>query len=200
MTLYLADDKKIDKYYFQNTNDNFLFKYIPSNIDIEYFFNIFYKDNKWYFKNEDNFKIKDPDNFTNDPVLLKENTKYPLEILGNESNITMYCCDSNPSENRSFQIDPNKTTSIFIGNGKECQIFESNLLDYKENVRINLEKNKWYLLNNEDPNCNLYLNNKKITKKVLKRGDIIFINGIRIIWMNESTKITTNKKSRIITL
>ena len=49
-------------------------------------------------------------------------------------------------------------------------------------MKIYSDKGVWFLEDNGFDNTAVYLNNYRVRKSVLHMGDVIFTNGLKIIW------------------
>ena len=72
-------------------------------------------------------------------------------------------------------------------------------------IIIYKQNNYWFLEDNGFEQTKVYVNNQRIKKTTLKLGDVIFTNGLKIIWMdsfirlnNPNNKIKTTLKTRKI--
>lgn len=185
MKLYLADEEKLNSYSLpEKPEESFLFSYISSLTNIEVFFNIYANDNEWYIKNNDDFVIND----TNTDMKLEVFKYYKIKIKGVQENLYLY---TYPTYNDNYKdIVTENINKITIGKEQNNSIVYQNQITKGSHVSITSENNLYYIetINNEnDKNIktNAYLNSRIINKKTLLNfGDVIFINNLKIIWMN----------------
>ena len=190
MKLYLADEEKLNSYTLpEKPEESFLFSYTSSITNIEVFFNIYAKDEKWYIKNNEDFIIND----TNMDTLLEDFKYYKIKIKGITTSLYLY---TYPNYNDSYKdIATENIEKITIGNAANNSIVYQNPITQATQVSITTENNIYYIENveieNEKPiKTNTYLNNRILKKKTpLNSGDIIFINNLKIIWMNNFIRL-----------
>ena len=101
-------------------------------------------------------------------------------------------------ENQKY-IAFNGLSAISIGNDTNCDIsLSSNLISSFE-ASLSLKDNNWYIFDsNAEDNFRIYVNQQRVVNRRLKTGDIIFIGGLKIIWMGNYMKIN-NPGNRVLT-
>ena len=98
MKLYLADEEKLNSFSLpEKPEESFLFSYTSSITNIEVFFNIYAKNEKWYIKNNEDFIIND----TNMDTQLENFSYYTIKIKGNPNPLFLY---TYPSYNEKYKI------------------------------------------------------------------------------------------------
>lgn len=185
MKLYLADEEKLNSYSLpENPEESFLFSYTSSITNIEVFFNVYAKNGKWHIKNNEDFII----NNTNTDTELENFNYYTIKIKGNPNYLFLY---TYPTYNNNYKnISTKNINQLTIGTENSNSIIYDNAITAPEHVIINKEDNNYYIQSNQDAKTNCYKNNRIIDeKKVLNLGDIIFINNIKLIWMNEYIRL-----------
>lgn len=121
------------------------------------------------------------DNQELDRIAIENYQKYTLKIVGKTNPITLYFL---PVKEAIFKLDFTKLDSFSVGSSDECNICykNSNLAD----VQAMLKKvgEDWIITGINDDNYKIYINNSRATLKKLKSGDVVFIEGLKIIWMS----------------
>ena len=160
MKLYLADEEKLNSYTLpEKPEESFLFSYTSSITNIEVFFNIYAKDEKWYIKNNEDFIIND----TNMDTLLEDFKYYKIKIKGIPINLYLY---TYPNYNDNYKdIAIENIEKITIGNAASNSIVYQNSITQATQISIATENNIYYIENveieNETPiKTNTYLNNR----------------------------------------
>ena len=101
-------------------------------------------------------------------------------------------------ENQKY-VAFNGLSTISIGNDTNCDIsLSSNLISASE-ASLTFKDNSWYIFDsNDEDNFRIYVNQQRVINKRLKTGDIIFMGGLKIIWMGNYMKIN-NPGNRVLT-
>lgn len=192
MKIYLIDNKKIDKYVLPTKVDSaFLMPYRSLNSDEDSIVTIEAEAGKWKLKSNGNVNIVNNQE-TVEEMTLDDYSFYYLKILGRNEYIMLYA--SPTIEKEIYALDYSKLTNIKIGNSKDCNIlYNSPLVD---NIQCEITKveNSW-VIETKSTNFYTYVNNQSIIKHELKIGDVIFLNGLKIVWMNGFLKINNPKSS-----
>lgn len=119
-------------------------------------------------------------------AILKENKFYSLFKALDNSNILIYTSPIKLKYN-VYEVTNFLKQGIIIGSGNKSQI-NYKILD-SENAIIKAIDNKIFIYNNNSQ-IGTYLNNVKVIKyKEIKSGDIIFIMGLKIIFIEKMTQI-----------
>ena len=185
MKLYLADEEKLNSYSLpEKAEESFLFSYTSSITNIEVFFNIYAKNEKWYIKNNEDFIIND----TNIDTPIDNFNYYTIKIKGNPNPLFLY---TYPSYNEKYKnISTENIENISIGTDSSNSIVYQNPITAQKHVVIAKENNNYYIESNPECKTNCYLNNRIVNeKKILNLGDILFINNLKIIWMNNYIRL-----------
>lgn len=186
MKLYLADDEKLNTFTLpEKIAESFLFSYTPDFSNIEVFMNIYAKDNSWYFKNNDDVKL-DGDNPTGEKKLSTYEI-HEIQIKGVHTKFKLF---SYPICNNNF-VDKNteNISEITIGKDSNNDIIYNNSLTLDNHAKIYIEEGT-YFIETQDENAYIYLNKIRVkAKSVINVGDIIFINGLKIVWMRSFIRL-----------
>lgn len=194
MKLYLADDKKITIFKILNKTEKsitFEYKYgdttkIPILLEK--------KDDNWFFKRNDYVNVVQGD-YVIEEAMLQEYTHYYLRINGSKELISMFVLPTKEAE--IYDLNCEQNSKITIGANQNSNIYYYDGLMQDLHCEIIRENQEAKLVVPND-SAKVYLNNKRITAATLKTGDIIFINGLKIIWVNTFIRINNpGKKVKI---
>ncbi len=117
--------------------------------------------------------------------ILKDNACYQIQFSDLEEIVKMYCIET-PVIYQNFQV-PNKDV---ITLGRQNADISYNAVGIGEtHFKIKRASNEWILEGNEDNTLVTFVNGKRYKKSNLQLGDVIFTNGLKIIWMNTFIKI-----------
>lgn len=178
MKIYIADDTKLENYVLPTKiEDSYLIHYISTDGIIE---NIILtaKDGQWMVNETQNFHIKKGIAAITSDIVANLNF-YDLKFGDIEEKVKMYCFDL-PLLYKSFSIlDKSKITLGKVGTDIEYNSAEIG------NLHFTIEKKNedWHLHVEGNGSLYAYVNGKKIIDCSLKRGDILFANGLKIIWL-----------------
>ena len=196
MRLYLQDKTSLVKYNLPKTVDgSLLFTFHSSETNMEYSINIDAIDGKWVLKNNGNVTVSIGLNGSDasqdsESTILEDYKCVPLSLVGTPNLVFVYCLPSVAEENISYSTADFNT--ITIGSGSKNQIVYSKNSMPECCAYIKLENNVYFIMpatNNTD--SFIYVNNQRVVAPVrLYVGDIIFINGLRIIWMNAFFRVS----------
>ena len=109
-----------------------------------------------------------------------------IEFEGSSEFLELYC---SPTISNSIYYFSLTTEVITVGKSTECSIYYNS--DLVQDVHASIvKKNNYWTVNAEDNDHHrVYLNNVRITSAPLRAGDVIFIYGLKIIWMNTFIQI-----------
>lgn len=192
MKIYLIDNYNIDKYILPTKIDSaFLMTYRSLNNEEDSIIAIEAEDGKWKLKSNGNVNIINNQNIVEE-MTLEDYSFYYLKITGRNEYIMLYA--SPTIEKEIYALEYSNLSSIKIGNSKECNIlYNSPLVD---TIQCEIKKNedKW-IIESRTNKFSTYVNNQSVSTCELKIGDVIFLNGLKIIWMNGFLKINNPKSS-----
>ncbi len=182
MRILMCDDQKIDYFYLPNEIKEFYsinYYYTESsNCEI---LSLYANNNMWTLDMNINMQI------------ISDNKKYKTVFLKEYSSYTLYFADLNkyvdlfvlPDLENFLEVSVNNFNVINISNTNDgkTNIFYHASLYYSIHVVIQ-NNNGVYVIKNLNPSNNLiYINGRCIVSRQLNLGDVIFINGLKIIWM-----------------
>ena len=123
-------------------------------------------------------------------TILKENAIYPI-LMNNSNDIYFLYCTPD-FEDSFIHLDIINSTEITIGSDESNSIIYTNPLVAKTHARIYKFNGKW-TLENLDTNYGSFVNNFPVydNTKHIFNGDIIFIMGLKIVFIKDSIYINT---------
>ena len=197
MRVLLLDEVKITKLTLPDEVDGiFTMKYKP--IDSNQYKNFDFEaiNDKWVLKSSDSFNIFINGN-TTDEIVLEDYLHVAIYLFNTEEYLSLWCIPTISTEYYDSSANSNK---IAIGSTSDSAIIFNNISQKAVFAEINSIENKWYI-NNVTGKTPLYVNDKIVRYSVpLATGDVIFIDGLKIIWMNKFLRICTYQNQISINL
>ncbi|MBR6948690.1 MAG: type VII secretion protein EssC [Bacilli bacterium] len=194
MRLYIQEKDSLIKFNLPAKVDgSILFNYRSADTGIENTINIDAIDNKWILKSNGSINIYQGQNQVLETVELEDYRCIPVYTVSS-SLLYLFCLPSVCKYEASYSTA--NVNTITIGSGPDNNIQSTQRLMSDKHAIIQMENNRTYITPaSNDKNINIYINNKKIYSKTeLFVGDILFMNGFRIIWMNKFLKIPMDSK------
>ena len=184
MRLYLADEEKITSYELpEKAEESFLFTYVSSFTNIEVYLNIYSLDGNWYLKNRQDLEVIN----TQNDVLLENFSSYQIKIKGLNTPVNLFTYPSYNDDYRDVNIQG--VSEIKIGTNPDNEIVYKNNDTAEVQDIIKLNGNA-YLITHNDQNTKTYLNNRLLKDTVqILTGDTIFLNNLKIVWMNTFIRV-----------
>ena len=194
MKIFLIDNNQIIKYMLPlKVDDSFLINYNSSTFkSIVSFVGV---NNRWYLKSNGNTNIIE-DNEEIDSVLIEPYCKYTLKVVGKSKTLEVFVL---PIKEKLFRLDFRGLNSFSVGRKETCSIFYNSNEVAEIEATFKIINNEWYVTSVSDDNYKVFVNNFKENIKKLKSGDIIFLGGIKIVWMQSYIYINNPKNSLKIT-
>jgi len=176
MKVFIADETKLDNYLLPaKVEDSFSINYVSTEGVLE---NITLKaqNGSWTINQTLNMLVKkEISTITSD--VLKDLNFYDIKFSDIEETVKLYCFDT-PIKYESYSIINKAELSL----GRTSTDIEYDSVGISNlHFRIIKENDNWNLISEE--NTYTYLNGKRCFREQLKRGDIIFADGLKIIWM-----------------
>lgn len=195
MKVFLIDNNKIIKYMLPlRVDDSYLISYNSSNIK-DCLITFVGENDSWYLKSNGTVNIVE-NNQEVDKVLVEPYKKYTLKIVGKSNLIELYFL---PVKETLFKLTFNKLDNFSVGSSETCHIcYTSNDLTSVQ-AMFKLVGEDWVISCVNDENYKVYINNNWVTLKKLKSGDIIFIGGLKIVWMGKFICVNNPRNSLKIT-
>lgn len=194
MKLYVADKEKIVDYSLPSKiEDSFLISY--TSVDgLNENITLVAENGNWTLKKTPNYTIK-KDVFDVESDIVTDLSFYSISFNDVAESIKMFCYEMPMKFNRYSISDK---TSISIGN--ENSTINYKILGMNQNqVTIALNNGHWEL-KSLDNSIYTYINGKRVLSSKLNTGDIIFIEGVKIIWMNAFVLINEINEKLNITI
>mgnify|MGYP002644801950 CR=1 FL=1 len=195
MKVFLIDNNKIIKYMLPlRVDDSYLISYNSSNIK-DCLITFVGENDSWYLKSNGTVNIVE-NNQEVDKVLVEPYKKYTLKIVGKSNLIELYFL---PVKETLFKLDFSKLDNFSIGASETCHICYNSSDLTSVQAMFKLVGDDWVISCVNDENFKVYINNNRVTLKKLKSGDIIFIGGLKIVWMGKFICVNNPRNSLKIT-
>ncbi len=192
MRIYLIDDKKIDIHVLPSKLDSsFLMHYSSLDDDSDNIITIEAEDNKWVIKSNGNINVIMNQKIVEEAPLVHYSFYY-LKITGQNKYLLLYVAPLNESE--LYTLDCSDLNSFTVGKGQTSNIMYNNSLIDDIQCEFIKSENGWNLVS-KGTKSKIFVNNEAITNTLLKIGDVVFISGFKIIWMNSFIVINNPNKS-----
>ena len=193
MRIYIADNEKLTKFDLpQDVQESLLIPYKPSNSKKEYSINIEASEGKWILKSNGLVNVIQNGSVVLD-VPLSNYCSYQIEINNDKDIKYLYCL---PKYNETYSnVSIFNVQNITIGNDMSCNICYQNQMIFNKHIVIQKVDNKIVLTAN---NGGVYVNGLNVRQANLKTGDIIFLHGLKIIYMNGFLKINNPNNTVVI--
>ena len=179
MKLLICDENCIKTYQIPNeVEDSFVINFTVNIDNIEYreILNFKVLDNKWIVYADDKLNLKSQGTGCN-KFLLSVNSSFQLKFINMPEYVDAYVL---PDFSKFEKYLINNVEKINIGSSKECEICIPSLVNYS----VTLTKNGYDLIaEKKDKMSSSYINLKQFSNKKLDAGDVLFVSGIRIIYM-----------------
>jgi len=195
MRIYLQGKERLMKFNLPAKVDGSLLFSFYSNNDLEEkFINIDAINEQWVLKSNENIKILNSLNSYEDEIILKNYMCIPIYDIALDEIIYIFCLPS--VEDNKYLYKFNDLKEITIGRDNDNNIVYHQNMTSSHHAKIELRDNGWYLtLISNDKNKFVYVNNQRINESSkLSTGDLIFMNGLRIIWMQDLIIIPMNNR------
>lgn len=177
MKLYIADKTKIYDFNLPaRVEDSFLINYVsPEGVSEN--ITLIADNGKWTLRKNQNYIVK-KNVFDIDVDIVENLSFYDISFNDIKDPIKMFFYEAPINYNRYSIMGK---TRIVIG-GEECDIICKSIGINQNQVVIELTNGFWEI-KSLDNLVYTYVNSKRILSSKLNAGDIIFIDGIKIIWM-----------------
>ena len=193
MKLFIADNCRLTKFNLpKEVQESFLITYKPYNSKKEYTISIESNDNNWVFKSNGLVNLIQNGSIALDAILSDYST-HQLEITGDKEPKFLYCIPS--IEQNLTDINTFGIQTITIGNNNNCNIFYANNIFPDCYATISNQNGESIITTSSN---GIYLNGIEVKQSSLKIGDVIFIHGLKIIYMGNFLRINNPLNSVII--
>ena len=187
MRIYIQENNTLLKFNLPSKVDgSLLFSFKSSINGIENSINIDSLDGKWVLKSNGNINIIGSNNNVISEVVLENYMCIPVSITGISNFVCIFCLPS--IEEHQFNFGLNGLSQLTIGKGDNNNIIYQQNMMLDQQAVIRFENNSWFIYpTTTDMNSYIYVNNLRVMSATpIFVGDIIFMNGLRIIWMSKS--------------
>lgn len=183
MKIYIADNYNIKNYLLPSKiEDSFLINYVSSQ-GIEEGITLVAENGKWTISsNLDMHVIKGGLEITKNNI--SDGDIYQIKFNDLENYIYLYCFDT-PLSFYSYEVG--NRNSLTIGRSN-CDILYENVNIGSPHFEITKQNGCWIFKDNDSDELVTFINGKRYHQVALKMGDIIFTNGLKIIWMDTFIK------------
>lgn len=193
LRIYIQEKENLIKFNLPSKIDgSMLFSYKSFKTGLESSLNIDAENGKWVLKSNGNI------NALNTPsdgkIVLEEYMYVPINVVSDNSYLCMFCLPSIEQNEQSYEVIRKDT--IKIGRGVDNDIIYDQNQMLQNHAIIKLQNSQWYIMPAvSDAKIYIYVNNKRVLMPTrLNVGDVIFMNGLRIIWMKSFIKIHMSTK------
>lgn len=187
MRLYIQEKNSLVKFNLPAKVDgSMLFSFKSSVNGMDNSINIDAVDEKWVLKSNGNVNIIGNGNSVIPTVTLSDYMCIPVSISGVQDYLTVFCMPSTETNQISYSVE--NLSSISIGKSDDNNIvYKQNMMAEKHAV-IKFENDNWLIYPaTGDSNICVYVNNQRVLSSTpIFAGDVIFMNGLRIIWMKKT--------------
>jgi len=194
MKVLVVDGNRINKFFIpDNVNDSYVIDYKPYDTKESVLITFDFSFGNKLIKSNGTVNVLEGQQIIPETALM-ENNCYVLKILGKSNFVYLYTYPN--FEENLYKLSLDGVQEIKIGNSQECNIIHKN--STTGNVHCIIRNiNNQYRIESIDNNS-IYINNKQVNHAFLKTGDIVFINGIKIIYMTKF--ITINNPNNTISV
>ncbi len=187
MRLYIQDKYNLIKFDLPSKVDgSMLFNFKSSVNKIENSLNIDSNEGKWILKSNGNVNVLSSNGTILDEIILNDYMCVPISITGIPNYLCIFSLPSVDENQHSYAVSEEEVITI----GKDTDntiVYQQNMMASKHAV-IKHEKDNWFIIPGDNsPDIYIYVNNQRVLGPTpLFAGDVIFNNGLRIIWMQKS--------------
>ena len=195
MKVFLIDNNKIIKYILPSKiDDSFLITYNDPEVK-ECLISFEGINNKWYLKSNGNVNIIE-NNEEIESKEVEEYKKYILKVVGKKDYLELYFL---PSKETLFKLGFTGLNSFSVGADASCQIYYETSDLTKVQAIFKILNDEWTISCINDDQYKVFVNNFRVNVKKLKSGDVIFLGGLKIVWMKEFICVNNPRNSLKIT-
>ena len=188
MRIFILDKEKITKFNLPSkVSGVFAIDYLPVDSRVKRTVSVEAENDNWILKSNGSINVING-NAIMEKVPLVEYRCLQLQVKGRNDFVIIYALPSFEQHPVRYLVTGDKMT---IGTDSGCSIVYRDQLVLPAHLAIWQENKIWYVQAANDDNHFSYLNDKRITKHQLHVGDVIFVYGLKIIWMG--TFVQLNK-------
>ncbi len=195
MRIFILDKEKITKFNLPTKISGvFAIDYLPVDSKIKRTVSVEAENNNWILKSNGSINVLNGNTIVEKSQLI-EYRCLQLQIKGRNDFVIIYALPSFEEKSTRYLITGNKIT---IGTDSACSIVYRDQLVLPAHLAIWQENNSWFIQSANDESHFSYLNDKRITKEPLRVGDVIFIYGLKIIWMGNFIQLNSPVSQLVI--
>ena len=196
MRVFILDKEKITKFNLPNkVSGVYAIDYLPVGSKIKRTVSIEARDEKWIVKSNGSVNIVSG-NMIQEVAVLEEYQYQPIQIKGRNDYIGIYCV---PSVEEKFTRYLVQNGAITVGSANDTSISYVNNHVLPHHISINpAQDGSFYITATDDDSHFVYLNDKRVKQTKIKVGDVIFLYGLKIIWMGTFLQINQPKDKLFI--
>ena len=188
MRVFILDNEKITKFNLpEKVSGSYSIDYVPVKSKINYSVTIEAENGSWLLKSNSRVSVIDQGNAPLESIKLVEHNYYRLFVSGKDNNVGLYVLPSFDNKYSRFKVNSNHIT---IGSDKSCDLSYVSNLVLANQLEINKTEEGWLIKATESDKSIAYLNGKSFKSAILKIGDVIFLYGLKIIWMETFIQIS----------
>lgn len=178
----------------EKVEDSLLIPYKIDNESVEHVITIEAENGEWILKSNGSVNIIEGE-MTVPQKKLVAYSFYHLKVLGYDKEVLLYASPLIDTE--TYKLSFNDLNVLTIGRNDTCNI--QYLEEYVDDISLQLSLSDGNWIVHNEKSHSIYLNSVLITKdEILKLGDIIFIMGLKIVWMGSFIKINNpNRKVKV---
>lgn len=192
MKLYITDGEKITKFNLpKEIQESVLITYKSSFSYHDYIISIESVNGNWFLKSNGVVNVIENNMIVRDSKI-NNYSSHQLEIYNNKKKLFLYCFplkDDNYIDISTFNVN-----TITIGNSTQDNIVYQNSKVIANHVIIYRVENNFILQTSNF----VYLNGIAVENAVLKLGDVVFVEGLKLIWMGNF--IRTFNPNNLVTI
>ena len=196
MRVFILDKEKITKFNLPNkVSGVYAIDYLPVGSKIKRTVSIEARDEKWIVKSNGSVNIVSG-NMIQEVAVLEEYQYQPIQIKGRNDYIGIYCIPSVEEKSTRYLV---QYGAITVGSANDTSISYVNNHVLPHHISINpAQDGSFYITATDDDSHFVYLNDKRVKQTKIKVGDVIFLYGLKIIWMGTFLQINQPKDKLFI--
>ncbi len=185
MKIYISDKKNLKSYTLPSKiEDSFVINYTSDSGVLEKI-TLTAEGNKWSISSSYDIKIfKNGVEVTKD--FLDNYCFYQVKFSDLEEMIMLYCFDI---PIKYYDYDLGNKDTISLGR-QSADILYDNAYIANPHFVVSRYNNQWIFKDQNNDSIITFINNKREHSRVLSLGDVIFTNGLKIIWMDTFIRIS----------
>lgn len=196
MKLLICDNYKINSYQLPKKIEEFyMINYNNPEESIQETINLVAEDGHWVINSDDALSIKN-DGSIIEKAVLDSYTNYQINFGDLEQSIYIQIM---PEFESYTKVSIQDVTNITIGSSNSCNIMYSNSRTLFNHATITKNNNILSIKVENSSECIIYVNMKRVKETTLQLGDVIFINGLRIILMDDIILLNNPNQKVLLT-